>query len=539
MTEKNTQKRRRAYSYLRFSTPEQAKGNSFKRQTDMAAKYAAEHGLILDNELVFHDRGVSAFRGANATTGRVGDFLEAVQAGEVPPGSVLLVESLDRISRDAVFQAQTLLSSIIMKGVAVVTLIDGREYSLATVQAEPLSLVYSLLAFMRANEESSTKSRRLKAAWEGKRAKLQSGKPLTSKAPAWLRLSDDRRAFGVIEERAELVRRVFSMTLAGAGQHKIAATFNEEGIAPWGRGSFWQRSYISKILENTAVLGEFTPHVMEIDLNGKRRRPLEPVAGYFPAIVPEEDFRQAQVLRQALGAPQRGRHANAPLTNFLAGLAACHKCGSTMTRVAKGNRSRPAYVCTRAKAKTRGQASCVYKSVWCERIEQALIWRLAPLLRDLEGVGGKDAGLEGEIRQSEDQVAHLHNVIDGLLDDLAYVGRSEALRKRLMDAENELDEARDSLGKLKERQAAVTGPTVGARITRALEALEPANGEPDAAAVNLALRAIFKRAVIDWEGQLIHLEWTHGGTCLVPYSSFKEWPGPGWVWSQEEEIDEE
>ncbi len=89
----------RAYSYLRFSTPEQRHGDSFRRQTDAAAKYAAKHGLMLDDSLRLADEGVSAFRGKNAATGKLSEFLEHVESGEVPKGSYLLVENLDRITR--------------------------------------------------------------------------------------------------------------------------------------------------------------------------------------------------------------------------------------------------------------------------------------------------------------------------------------------------------------------------------------------------------------------------------------------------------
>jgi len=48
-----------AYSYLRFSTPEQANGDCRRRQLAMAEKYAAEHHLKLDKHLSFRDLGVS------------------------------------------------------------------------------------------------------------------------------------------------------------------------------------------------------------------------------------------------------------------------------------------------------------------------------------------------------------------------------------------------------------------------------------------------------------------------------------------------
>jgi DNA invertase Pin-like site-specific DNA recombinase len=66
-----------AYSYLRFSTVEQAAGDSRRRQMAMAEKYAAEHHLRLDQSLSFRDLGVSAYRGKNAKEGALRAFLEA------------------------------------------------------------------------------------------------------------------------------------------------------------------------------------------------------------------------------------------------------------------------------------------------------------------------------------------------------------------------------------------------------------------------------------------------------------------------------
>src|SRR5262245_56281350 len=95
-TEASVNKRTKAYSYLRFSTPEQMKGDSQRRQLEAARGYALEKGLELDEELTFHDLGVSAFKGANATTGKLAAFLRAVQDGFVEPGSYLLVQDFDR-----------------------------------------------------------------------------------------------------------------------------------------------------------------------------------------------------------------------------------------------------------------------------------------------------------------------------------------------------------------------------------------------------------------------------------------------------------
>ncbi|MEN3371987.1 recombinase family protein [Dechloromonas sp. ZS-1] len=76
-----------AYNYIRFSTAEQRKGDSLRRQDDLAKAYAEEKGLSLDESLTMLDLGVSAFKGANAESGALAAFLEAIDNGHVPVGS--------------------------------------------------------------------------------------------------------------------------------------------------------------------------------------------------------------------------------------------------------------------------------------------------------------------------------------------------------------------------------------------------------------------------------------------------------------------
>jgi hypothetical protein len=66
------EQRPKAYSYTRFSSPEQAQGDSLRRQTEAARAYAAKHKLDLDEELTFHDPGMSAYRGKTPKQVRLG-----------------------------------------------------------------------------------------------------------------------------------------------------------------------------------------------------------------------------------------------------------------------------------------------------------------------------------------------------------------------------------------------------------------------------------------------------------------------------------
>src|SRR5690242_9369427 len=88
-----------AVSYLRFSTPEQAKGDSLRRQTEASEKWCDRNGLALDTTI--RDLGVSAHRGKHRSDkAALGRFLEEVKAGRVPRGSYLVIENLDRLSRE-------------------------------------------------------------------------------------------------------------------------------------------------------------------------------------------------------------------------------------------------------------------------------------------------------------------------------------------------------------------------------------------------------------------------------------------------------
>ena len=153
----------RVYSYLRFSDPRQSSGSSIDRQTAYARKWAAEHDLALDESLSMRDEGLSAYHQRHVKQGALGAFLEAVSAGTIAPGSVLIVEALDRLSRAEPIVAQAQLAQIINAGITVVTASDGREYNREGLKAQPMDLVYSLLLMIQAHKESETKSVRVKA----------------------------------------------------------------------------------------------------------------------------------------------------------------------------------------------------------------------------------------------------------------------------------------------------------------------------------------------------------------------------------------
>jgi DNA invertase Pin-like site-specific DNA recombinase len=316
----------RAFSYIRFSSKKQQKGESFRRQSEFAIEVCQENGWVLDESLTLNDLGVSAFRGANAKVGALGEFLEAIRIGRVLRGSVLIIESIDRLSRSKVGEALQLFISILNSGVSIVTREPRRTYSQDSIN-DIAALLEPLIYMSRAHEESATKSFRLKDAWAKKKERAASGLPMTRMAPRWLELTE--KGFRLIPDRAATVREIFRLSAEGMGvnrilQHLVA---NPKKFPPFGDSGRWRDSYVLQILSNRAVFGEFQPQRRE---EGNKRVDCgQPIKNYFPPVVTEERFFQVQAGMKArfrvLGRPGEFE------TNLFTGIVHCAESRTTMS----------------------------------------------------------------------------------------------------------------------------------------------------------------------------------------------------------------
>jgi len=500
-------KKTKAYSYLRFSTPEQLKGDSLRRQTQLADEYARRHGFELDTELNLRDLGVSAYRGDNVETGALGAFLEATRQGIVEPGSFLLVESLDRVSRKVARKAVRILEDIVEAGVTVVTLNDGKQYTAESLDG--FDFVMAVLILIRANEESATKARRLKAAWHGKRLKAKS-EALTAVTPGWIKLDAQRKPV-LVPERAAIVRRIVRDYLQGIGKHGIVNALNAAGVPPFGRAKHWHRSYIDKILSSPALVGTFVPHVEEYREGKLYRVPQEPVADYYPAVVDTDSFERLQAM--ARKSPLRGRHASAEMRNVLSSLARCPECGATMTRVTKGSRTKsgkPFLVCARAKT----GAGCSYHTVTYASVEQSLLKEYKRLLADMPS---PDAGVEAEFRRSEAAVSELGGRLDDLMQ-LLERRPSDTLARRVAELEAALKEAQGKHEEITVRASQAERKVLRLKQQALAVAVRarPLNRER----INAALRELLDEVVIDYRTGYLEFRWKAGGESALMYA----WP---------------
>jgi hypothetical protein len=143
--------------------------------------------------------------------------------------------------------------------------------------------------------------------------------------PSWLDLSRDRTTFIFVKDKADVVREIFELCIAGLGSYTIAKQFNRRRVPTFGTSSKWDHTNIDNLLRNRATLGEYQPKKYTGSSN--KGVPVgEPVLGYYPVVIDEKTFMAAQVARQHHLRAGRGRKGN-NLANLFTGITSCHYCG--------------------------------------------------------------------------------------------------------------------------------------------------------------------------------------------------------------------
>lgn len=346
-----------AYSYIRFSSEKQSRGDSIRRQEELVEKFIEDNpnlDLELDKELTLRDEGLSAYKGLHARKGALGVFIRLVEDDKIARGSYLLVENFDRLSRQEIMSAFAQFQTLIANDIIVVTLSDRRIYSKESINREPMSLMYSIMSMARAYEESQTKSQRVRAAWNNKFKNIKNGVQLTKRVPFWINPENKNQT---IDKQVKVVKEIFKLSSEGMGSMRIASYLNENKVPPpKQRSSSWAISSVKKILSSEAVVGTLITADGEIHLN------------YYPKIISTRLWEKARLLSKT----SKGTR-NTESTHPLSGLCFCAKCGARAQRSGKTGRLRKdgtknfwrTLVC--ANSLNRG-SKCGYKSISYELI---------------------------------------------------------------------------------------------------------------------------------------------------------------------------
>ncbi|MCR9779355.1 recombinase family protein [Vibrio owensii] len=339
---------KKAYSYIRYSSPQQAKGDSFRRQLSATQAYCSANGYELDEEVsVYQELGVSGFKGDQENLKR---FINDCISGRIKKGSLLIVENLDRLSRQTINVALRQFLEI-LEYVDIYTLQDEKYYSsdVAHSDNQLLDIMTSLIVMSRAYNESATKQKRLKDKWNEKRENINS-KKLTTVCPHWLTLNKDWSRFDVKQDRVRIIEKIFELCLSGRGFNQILRFLNsdlENYPTPSKKSKVWARTTVARILSDRRVIGEFQPYIGD---NCNREPFGDPIPDYFPPIIDENIFLNAQISlkqRQIGAGKTNGEH----FSNVFRGFLYCGTCGSKIEYVNKGTppKSNSYLTCTNAK----------------------------------------------------------------------------------------------------------------------------------------------------------------------------------------------
>jgi DNA invertase Pin-like site-specific DNA recombinase len=278
-----------AYSYLRFSRAEQEEGDTVRRQTDLRKDFLRRHPhLTEDTTLKFEDRGVSGYTGEHRKNPKhaLAQFLDQVERGRIARGSYLIVENLDRLTRENPRHSIPMVMNLINAGIWIVQLAPTEL--VYTEDMELPQLMTMLWDLARGYGESKRKSTLVGPAWREKQRKaVETGEPHGGAVPEWIELIDSEYRIKAGAKAA--IKKIFRCCAEGQGFVKIAGRLNKEGVPNFTGAETWARSYVRRILHNRAVLGEYQPHQ-----GSKQRVPRgEPKRNYFPPAVTEQEWYRA------------------------------------------------------------------------------------------------------------------------------------------------------------------------------------------------------------------------------------------------------
>lgn len=310
-------------AYIRVSTHDQEE-YSPESQIKLLRDYAKKHDLILPDEFIFRDDGISG-RGVKKRTA----FQEMIAAAKSDQDlfSVILVWKFSRFARNQ--EEAIVYKSMLRKncGVDVVSItepiMEGPFGSLIERIIEWQDEYYSI--------NLGTEVRR------GMTERASRGLPVST-APLGYQYQD--KELMIVPEEADVVRMIFRDFLSGSSMIGIAKKLNSMGIKTKRNGIFENRT-VRYILTNPIYIGKIRwckDGVNDYHGNNQLEGTLI-VDGQHEPIIDPLDFNLAQemiceYLRRYKGNSAKAQKEEA--THMLQGLVKCGSCGGTMSYTGTG-----------------------------------------------------------------------------------------------------------------------------------------------------------------------------------------------------------
>ena len=335
MKQSNNKKSRdvTAFLYERLSRDDNLEGESYSigNQKKLLAKVAKEKGYT--NLVHFLDDGISG-----VTMDRPG-FVEMICQLEQGKAAAVFVKDLSRLGRNYIEVGRLTEEFFPNHDIRLVAVSDNID----TAEGEnELAPIRNLFNEWYARDIS--KKRRI-----SNKIKGNAGEPMGQPPYGYIKDPNDPKHWIVDDEAAQVVRRVYSMTLEGFGTEQIAAQLEKDDVltprAYWltkgikrpGKGkqqppTKWNSSTITKILS----LQEYCGDILNFKTYSKSYKNKKRIDNDRENWVVFQDVHEAIIERAVYEQVQqkrgkiRKRRTNNGEHNMFSGLLVCADCGSNL-----------------------------------------------------------------------------------------------------------------------------------------------------------------------------------------------------------------
>ena len=327
-----TEPRIRAAAYCRVSTLLDSQETSIESQQMHYDSLIRAHEEW-DLAGIYLEAGVSGTKAENRP--ELQRLLEDCRQGKI---DLILTKSISRFARNTTDCIQMVRT---LTGLGVDILFEKENIHTGTMGSE---LLLTLLACLAA-DESRNISENMK--W-GIRKRFSDGTYRMGMEPYGY--GQQQGQLVILEDEAEIVRRIFSLALTGSGMATIAKMLNRESI-PSPTGIEWTQPTIRRILSNPVYKGDMLyqktymdEHYMQKENQGELDRYY--LADHHEGIVSREDFDRTQdaIRLRAEETGHRTEKKAAERHCAFTSLFFCAECGSVLHRHDRKGSS-PTWIC--------------------------------------------------------------------------------------------------------------------------------------------------------------------------------------------------
>ena len=342
MKKKQPNNQRITALYARLSRDDEKEGisGSIQNQKAILEKYASDNRL--PNPKFFFDDGYS---GVSFTRPAFMEIMELAEQGLV---ANLVVKDHSRLGRNRLVVGQLLEEDFVRLNVRYIAIMDNIDTANGVSDIVPMQDLFNEWHA----KNTSDKVRRVM------QSRGNAGIPLTTNVPYGYKKNPvDKNRWMVDGPAAEVVQRIFRMSVSGLGPTQIAKKLRSEGVltpSEYQRGNGvncptklpeyphkWCSHTVAEILDRQEYVGDtvnFRTYRQSFKLKKQLDRPQEEWKVFpntHPAIIDRETFALVQNLRQ-----HRRRPTRTGAVSMFSGLLYCADCGSKLGYSATNNYKR-------------------------------------------------------------------------------------------------------------------------------------------------------------------------------------------------------